>query len=477
VLERPAWILKIPVTGGSVASRRENTVDGLIESPAINPDQLARDAWSAMAQRDWDAALASWALMRECFPERNDGHVRPVQTLWLAGRLDEAEAMAAATLTRLPQDADALVLHAWLAVRREEWDEAARRWERARLVAPDRPEIDVGLMRSLRLTGCLDEAEAIAADALVRFSDHPELLIENVWLAISRRQWSEAAARARVARNRLAALGQDSIPLGAAEYRIAMRTKRGAGPEIAAVSPQAEPGADNVPETARLMLAFESLGELCDLGLAQRHYGVEPFGLLRFASTPYSGLIAALETRFEGVGEADTEFKHRNGELIADVNRYGLSFHTFTYENELTKSGKHERFYRRWLAHLRNKLVADLEAGEKIFAYGSAAGLLDGEIDKLFALLREYGPSSLLCVRQADATHCDGTVEVRRAGLYVGYLGRFAAFEAGEQPSFESWRTICENTYRMSRQLQKRLAIGDAFSAHTRPHAGQSAQA
>src|SRR3984957_10827871 len=107
-------------------------MDGLIEFPMLSPDQLASDAWAAMAQRDWEQALAYWAQLREYFPERGDGHVRPIQALWLAGRIDEAEAMAETSLRRLPQDPDALVLHAWLAVTREDWPEGARRWARAR---------------------------------------------------------------------------------------------------------------------------------------------------------------------------------------------------------------------------------------------------------------------------------------------------------------------------------------------------------
>jgi len=427
-------------------------MDGLIETPAISSDQLVADAWAAMAQHNWAAALSRWALVRERDPGRCDAHVRSVQTLWLAGRLDEAEAMAVAVLTRLPENPDVLVQYAWLAMARQDWEEGVRRWARAREAAPDRPESDVGLIRSFRLTGRLDEAEAVATGALDRFLGHPELLVENVWLAVSREQWLEAAARARVARRRLAALGQDSIPLGAAEYRIAIHEEWGTASEMAAGNPPPQTAADEILTTAMLMLSFESLGERCDLGLAQRHYGVEPFGLLRLAYTSYDGLIAALEARFDGIGGAKTEFERRDGELIAKVDRYGLSFHTFTYENELTRSGKHERFYRRWLAHLRAKLIADLEMGEKIFVYGNAVRLLDDQIGKLFTLIRGYGPSALLCVRPADVTHPDGMVEVLEPGLYVAYLGRFAAFEAGEQPSFEAWRRICETTYRMSRQ-------------------------
>jgi tetratricopeptide (TPR) repeat protein len=362
--------------------------------------------------------------------------------------------MAETALRRLPQDPDALVLHAWLAMARENWEEGVRRWERAREAAPDNPETDVGLVKSLRLTGRLDRAEAIAKAALARHPGYNDLLVENVWLAISRKRWREAEAKARSTRDLLAARGKDSIQLGAAEYRIAMHKRAAAETKIAAERPSAEPEPIELPPVASLMLAFESIGERCDLGLTQRHYGAEPFGLLRFAFMPHDGLISVLAADFDGVGGAELEFERRDGELIAKADRHGLVFHTFTYENELTKPGKHENFYRRWFAHLKDKLIADLRAGEKILVYGNGVGLLDGEIAQLSASLRRYGACPLLCVRPADATHPDGLVEVLESGLYVGYITRFADFEAGDQPAFESWRTVCETTYRLSRRPQ-----------------------
>ncbi len=164
------------------------------------------------------------------------------RALWLADRIDEAEAMADTALRRLPQDPDALVLHAWLAVTRENWQEAARRWARARDVAPDRPEIDVGLVKSLRLTDRIAEAEEIVEAALARFPGYTDLMIERVWLAICRGLWPEAIAAAQATRRRLAELGKDSISLGAAEYRIAMRERADVDAEAVVEKPKAETG-------------------------------------------------------------------------------------------------------------------------------------------------------------------------------------------------------------------------------------------
>lgn len=427
-------------------------MDGLIETPAISRAKLTDEAWTAIERRNWDVALARWAMMREAFPEIPDGHIWPAHTLWLAGRVDDAEAMAAVALQKFPGNPDALALHAQLAVTRENWREAARRWRRAATAAPERADVTAGLAAALRLSGELDAAEIIVAEGLVRHPSDKELLIENVWIAISREEWTKAAARAKAARARLTELGADSIHLGGAEHRIALHQHHEQIEETDSHSAE-PPSADDRPAIETLMLSFESLGRRCDLGLVQRHFGVEPFGLLRLTFVPYDGLVAALQSRFEGIGGADTEFEIRDGELVAKVDRYGFAFHTFIGENELTPSGTHQRFYKRWLRHLTGQLIADLTAGSKFFVYASSEGVSEPEMLRLFELLRQYGPNRLLCVTPATDSHPDGEVErIAEDGLYAGYLERFAEFEAGEQPSFDSWRLICERVHDASNQ-------------------------
>jgi hypothetical protein len=62
----------------------------------------------------------------------------------------------------------------------------------------------------------------------------------------------------------------------------------------------------NSPE-AVLLSAFESLGEDCELGLAQRHYRTElPLTLLRWAGTTHDKLLHGLRSRFDGLGDRGT---------------------------------------------------------------------------------------------------------------------------------------------------------------------------
>jgi hypothetical protein len=79
-------------------------VDGIVEHPPLTSDQMAAEAWAAMDRGDTEAALGLWQRLRQYFPERPEGHIYPVQVLWLAGRLDEAAAMADAAAARVGDD-------------------------------------------------------------------------------------------------------------------------------------------------------------------------------------------------------------------------------------------------------------------------------------------------------------------------------------------------------------------------------------
>jgi hypothetical protein len=135
------------------------------------------------------------------------------------------------------------------------------------------------------------------------------------------------------------------------------------------------------------------------------------------------------------------------------MKKYGLIFHTFVYQSELATPEKRDAFQqqqRRRLAFLKNKLVADLEEPQKTYIYASDERAADGDVARLFAALRAYGPNSLLYVRPGDERHSAGSVEKLQDGLYAGYYPGLANFLGNEQPPFELWRQLCERTYRLA---------------------------
>lgn len=417
-----------------------------------NPDVLAQRAFLCMAQQRWNESLPWWAAVREHGPQRVDGYVWASQALRQAGRLDEAEAQTADAVVRFPADAEVLVEHAQVAMARSDHEEALRRWAVVRERFPENSEAYTAPLTILRLSGRAQQAEAMAAEVLTRFPGNPAAILEQLQVAASRADPQEALHRLAAARGVIEESGRMESGLGWIEYRLRLQT---ASPDQPVAPDEASADAATPePSVAKLMLAFESLGERCDFGAVQRKYGVEPLGLLRFALAPFEGLVAALDDGFAAVGsEQDTEFSAYLAEHMIEMKRYGLTFHTCVYHAELADAdfAAFRRQQLRRLVFLKRKLLADLEEAEKIFVYSDPRRTADADALTLFGALGRYGPNALLFVRPADDRHPPGAVEVLQERLLVGYVDRFTRFGAGELPPYETWRRLCETTLRLAR--------------------------
>jgi len=197
--------------------------------------------------------------------------------------------------------------------------------------------------------------------------------------------------------------------------------------------------------TADLMLKFESLGENCEFGLVQRRGGSEPLGLLRFSSTPFPKLVAALSARFEGLGQAESlkvELSNNGREYMIRDQTFGLFYHAWVMAGEREPEEVHRRELRR-LPYLTRKLIEDLTEGEKIFVYRSIIRLGETHMKRLHDTMRSYGPNTLLWMELADAEHPAGTVERLAPGLLRGRMDRFAPGANAHDFSFDCWMQVC----------------------------------
>ena len=422
-----------------------------------DPELLVQQAWVATSQQRWDVAAQRWAAVRSRAPERIEGYVWGARALWQSSLTDEAETVAAEGLKRFPADVRMMAEGAWVATARHDWPEAVRRWMPVHEAHPERLDGQVRTGQALRMVGRIDESEAMTIAALARHPDDAELLIEHVLTAAAREDWAAAVARIDEARDK----GRDRQRIEQSLGPIEARIRAFAAGEALAASPSAASTAgasattdDAIPPSA-LMLAFESLGERCDFGAVQRHFGVEPLGLLRFAWSRFDPLIAALEDRFGAVGTIeDTAFELYGDETILKMKTYDVIFHTFVYRIEQEPAEKREAFYqqqRRRLLFLKEKLIGDLEEPQKICIYSTDEYASDDHVARLFAALRAYGPNSLLFVRPARADRPAGTVETLEDGLYAGYFPGLTDFVAGNQPPFELWRQLCARTYQLAK--------------------------
>ncbi len=202
---------------------------------------------------------------------------------------------------------------------------------------------------------------------------------------------------------------------------------------------------------AERLLEFESLGADAEFGLVQRSAGAEPLALLRFAEAPIETLLAALASRFEGIGEpGNVAIELRGREFMVRDGRYGFLWHSWTYEGQANPRQVQERETRN-LQFLRSKLVEDLQQGHKLLLYKRAAPLASAELDRLLTLLRGYGPTRLLVVEEADATHPPGTAERVGAHLLRGRVSRFAPPDNATDIATRSWLRMARAAHRLWR--------------------------
>ena len=90
-------------------------------------------------------------------------------------------------------------------------------------------------------------------------------------------------------------LSSDRRPLSFALHSISFSADPRSADEI-------EPPLDGLGDRD-LMMGFESLGDDCEFGFAQRGSGAEPLSLLRFGGIRLHRLHEALETRFAGIDD------------------------------------------------------------------------------------------------------------------------------------------------------------------------------
>ena len=202
----------------------------------------------------------------------------------------------------------------------------------------------------------------------------------------------------------------------------------------------------------QLMMRFESLGENCEFGLAQRRCGAEPLGLLRFASAPLPVLLAALKARFEGVGEPgqiEVRVSGNHQEYLVIDRRYGFLYHPWVLVGEADPEDIRRREEKR-LPFLRRKLIEDLTEARKIFVYRGMRRLPQPLVLRLVAAMREYGPTKLLWIELQDDEHPAGTVEPLTTGLLKGYIDRFAPGENAHALSLDCWVTLCRSACRLA---------------------------
>ena len=149
----------------------------------------------AMRRRDWTRARERWAKLRDAFPLHADGFSGGAKAAMEAGRLDEAETLAQEAVARFPEFVWGHRMLARVAMRRRDWTRARERWAKLRDAFPQQADGFSGGAKAAMGAGRLDEAEALAQEAVARF---PEFVWGHRMLArvaMRRRDWALARER------------------------------------------------------------------------------------------------------------------------------------------------------------------------------------------------------------------------------------------------------------------------------------------
>jgi len=200
---------------------------------------------------------------------------------------------------------------------------------------------------------------------------------------------------------------------------------------------------------------FQSLGRNCEFGLVQRKMGVEPLGLLRFASIPPTKLLEGLDLGFDGIDEPGNVMIYTNddndgSEFLARDARYGVQFHTAKLRGHDDEDAVLQAVLRN-LTFQRRKLLEDLRLGHKIFVFQNTGTSSLAQAWPLINMLRSHGPNTLLFVTE-DRSHPPGTVEQIEPDLLHGHVQRLAPAHDVDSLILEPWIRLCANAYRLWRE-------------------------
>lgn len=415
----------------------------------------------AEKRRDLKGSLSRWRFVQQNFPDQPHGYRGVARLLKHLNRLVDGEELYAEARDRFPDNSAFAILYAQTAERRRDLPEALARWKYVSERFPALVDGHWGLARALRDMGRFDEANQLFVETWRRFPDGGYLAWEYLNIAIRRRDWPEVFRRSNELKtnfpNSKFAVWEPNLLVGHARLLAEMdridqseSLSTTAGDALSVIKSAHLSRQEEHPENAligELLMKFESMGNNCELGIIQRHFGAEPIGLLRWSGTPPSLLAAAISAGFDGYGQPEhTKLDVRAGQFFLQDSRYKTMMHTFVYEGDVSP----DRFYpmmMRRMQYLARKFIEDLRDPQKIFVY-RARGLPLQELRAMHRAMRAYGSCTLMGVDEAQTPDEAGHITVLDDGLLLGKVDRLWN-GIWETPSYASWISLCRRAYQV----------------------------
>ena len=370
-------------------------------------------------RRHWAEAVERLQTVVEQFPNQPNGFAQLGNMLRMAGRGEDAQRLLSYAAEKFPNAASIAIETVKLI--EPDWLAAGDKWRKVAQAYPNDPAAQAGYGKALRRAGDYTKAEEQLKAARDRFPGYFQIACEYASLAVDKSDWDEGMRRWQ----RVVELFPEAEEPPQALARVRWSAS------FSNILDAAQAKADHPPPPSAAVIArdgadiierFESLGENCEFGLVQRHYGLEPLGLLRFSSVHQSSLLDLLKTRFGGVGDAEhTRLDKNDNEYLTSDRRYGMVSHTYVAPHSVDQDAFHKEQCKR-ITFLRRKLVSDLERAEKIFVVTAHGDASDAAAIRLYAALQTYGPNRLLYLRLAEPGVEPGGVRQVKDGLIFGGL-------------------------------------------------------
>lgn len=201
-----------------------------------------------------------------------------------------------------------------------------------------------------------------------------------------------------------------------------------------------------------LLAQFESLGDNCEFGFVQRFHGVEPSGLMRWATAPIEGVITGLNDGWSDLYQVDA-LQPWAFDMAWD-DRYKIALHGSVRCSRDSQGVPHfslsggdllaalERDRAKAL-HLRDTSLAGLARRDRVYVVKANAGLNLLDIERLKTALDQYGDQRLLCVVPKNTFPVEGVILLGR-GLKLATISQLASYHCVEMAAYGEWTALLQ---------------------------------
>ena len=167
-----------------------------------SPEPLIEFARIAETKRDWVVMAARYTVLRIRFPDEVLGYRGGARALRELGRLDEADALLKAAMSRLPNEPSIFIDYGRIAELRSDWPGMANRFAEVRQRFPDNCSGYTGSAQALSTIGRVADAEALLEAGQVPLPNEAALFVDHARMAELRHDWVALESRCASLRER-----------------------------------------------------------------------------------------------------------------------------------------------------------------------------------------------------------------------------------------------------------------------------------